>query len=96
MAQQYGIRIRKEIQKMEWAELSSYISGLNGDTPLGNIVRIRSEKNPNTLKKFSQEELRIRSEWLKKSAAQVNEQDYTQAMENIKNMFIGLSKKNNN
>lgn len=93
IAQQYGIRIRKEIQTMDWAELSSYISGLNGETSLGNIIRIRSEKNPDALKNFSQNELKIRNEWLSKTASQINKEDYKQAMEGIKNMFISMASK---
>lgn len=89
---QYGYSIRKEIDNLSWGELSSDIAGLNGDTPLGNIIRIRSEKNPNTLKNFSREELRIRSEWLNKTAMQVSKENYAQAMESIKNMFKSMAK----
>jgi len=34
ITKQYGIRIRKDIGTMDWAELSGLISGLMGDTPL--------------------------------------------------------------
>ena len=33
-AQQYGIRLRKEIDTMDYAELCNLISGLMPDTPL--------------------------------------------------------------
>ena len=88
---QYGYSVRKEIDDLSWGELSSDIAGLNGETPLGNIIRIRSEKNPDMLKNFSREELRIRSEWLNKSASQVSREDYKQAMESIKNMFKNMA-----
>lgn len=91
-AQQYKIRLRQEISNMEWGEFASYLSGLNGETPLGNVVRIRSEKNPEALKKFTPEERKIRSKWQRKSASKVTEQDYEQAMESIKNMFLGMAK----
>lgn len=84
---QYGYSIRKEIDVLDWGELISDIAGLNGDTPLGNIVRIRKEKDPETLKKFTPEEIRIRNEWLNKSVSQISEENYEQAMKNIKNMF---------
>ena len=48
---QYGYSIRKEINDMNWAELSSDISGLMADTPLGNIVQIRSEDDKEEYKK---------------------------------------------
>ena len=90
---QYGYSIRQEINKLSWGELCSDIAGLNGDTPLGNIVRIRSENDPETLKRFTKNELQIRSEWRNKNASQVSEEDYKQAMNAFKNMFIALSKK---
>lgn len=91
-AQQYGIRLRKDLSKMEWGEFVSLLSGLNGDTPLGNIIRIRSEKDPEVLKKFSKEEKKIRNEWLKKDIPQISQENYKQAMDSIKNMFIAMSK----
>ena len=93
-AQQYGIRLRMEIDTMKWGEFSSLLSGLNGDTPLGNIVRIRSEKDPKVIKNFTENEKRIRSKWLNKNAKEISHEDYQQAMESIKNMFKSIAKKN--
>lgn len=93
IAQQYGIRIRKEIQTMEWAELSSYISGLNAETPLGYVVSIRSENDSEKIKKFTPEQSRIRSEWRRKIIDQVDKTEYRQAMDNIKDMFIAMCNK---
>lgn len=84
---QYGYSIRREIDNLDWGELISDIAGLKGDTPLGNIVRIRKEKDPEVLKKFTPEEIKIRNEWLNKTASQISEENYEQAMESIKNMF---------
>lgn len=84
---QYGYSVRKEIDNLDWGELISDIAGLKGDTPLGNIIRIRKEKDPEVLKKFTPEEIKIRNEWLNKSASQISEENYKQAMESIKNMF---------
>lgn len=89
---QYGYSIRKEIDDLSWGELISDIAGLNGDTPLGNVVRIRSEKNPDVLKNFSKEERRIRSEWLKRMAGQMSGESYEDVMEGIKRMFVNMSK----
>lgn len=88
---QYGYSIRQEIDKLSWGELSSDIAGLSGETPLGNIIRIRSENDPETLKKFTKEERRIRSEWRNKNARKVSNEDYNQAIENIKNMFKSMA-----
>lgn len=88
---QYGYSIRREIDNLSWGELSSDIAGLKGDTPLGNIIRIRSEKNPDVLKNFSADELRIRNEWRKKSASKISEENYNDVMEGIKNMFKSMA-----
>ena len=93
-AQQYGIRLRMEIDTMKWGEFSSLLSGLNGDTPLGNIVTIRSEKDPKVIKNFTENEKRIRSKWLNKNAKEISHEDYQQAMESIKNMFKSIAKQN--
>lgn len=90
---QYKYSIRKEIDKLSWGELISDIAGLNSETPLGNIIRIRKEKDPEILKKFTPEELKIRNEWRNKSASQISPENYEQAMENIKNMFKSMAKK---
>lgn len=44
------------------------IRGLLPETPLGNIVSIRSESDPKILKGFTKEQKRIRSEWRNKIA----------------------------
>ena len=93
-AQQYGIRLRNEIDTMKWGEFSSLLSGINGDTALGNIVRIRSEKDPKVIKNFSKNEKEIRSKWVKKNAKEVSQENYKQAMENFKNMFKAMAKQN--
>lgn len=92
LTKQYGIRIRKDISTMEWAELSSLISGLMADTPLGNIVRIRSEDDKETLKRFSKDELKIRSDWRNKKAKSVSENEMKQALEQMKQAFIAMAK----
>lgn len=48
---------------MLWDEFTTLLAGLNGDTPLGYLVRIRSEKDPKVKKKFTKEEKKIYNEW---------------------------------
>lgn len=90
-AQQYGIRLRNEIHDMKWGEFVSLLSGLNGNTPLGNVVRIRSEKDPEVIRRFNDSEKKIRSEWLSKNVKVVSQEEYKQAMESFKNMFKSLA-----
>ena len=39
--------------------------GLNGDTPLGQTINIRSEKDNEKLRKMSAHEKKIRNDWFK-------------------------------
>ncbi|WP_234973125.1 hypothetical protein [Holdemania sp. Marseille-P2844] len=48
---------------MDWQEFCTLLSGIMPETPLGQIVRIRSEDNKDMLKLFTTEQKRIRSEW---------------------------------
>lgn len=59
---QYGIRLRAE-DDMSYAEFCSLLSGIMYDTPLGQVVSIRAEKDPKVIKRFTKEQKRIRSEW---------------------------------
>lgn len=87
---QYGIRLRSV--ELETDEFLNLLSGLMGDTPLGLIVQIRSETDPEVIDSFTPEQKRIRSEWINKKANEISKEDYDKAMENFKNMLISLAK----
>ncbi len=59
---QYGIRLRTE-NDMSYQEFCSLLSGIMPDTPLGQIVSIRSEKDPKKLKDFTKGQKKIWREW---------------------------------
>lgn len=61
-AKQYGIRLRNE-PDMSWGEFSTLLAGIMPETPLGQIVSIRSEDDKETLKHFTPDQHRIRNEW---------------------------------
>lgn len=69
-AAQYGIRLRNE-PDMTWEEFSSLLAGLLPETPLGYIVQIRSENDPEKLKHFTPEQKRIRAQWRTRQMKQV-------------------------
>lgn len=48
---------------MQWGEFTTLLAGLNGETPLGHIVSIRSETDRERLKHFTKEERKIRNDW---------------------------------
>lgn len=84
---QYGYSIRKEIETMSWAELSSDISGLMGDTPLGNIVQIRSEDDRERLKNFTQDQKNIRWKYRMKMAQNVDQEEFKKAITDLQKAF---------
>ena len=84
---QYGYSIRKEIDNMDWAELSSDISGLMGDTPLGNIVQIRSEDDRERLKNFTQDQKNIRWKYRMKMAQNVDQEEFKKVITDLQKAF---------
>ena len=78
---------------MKWGEFCNLLSGLNGETALGNVIRIRSETDHEKIKNFSKTEKQIRNNWLRKNANQISKESYERAMNDFKNMFIAISKK---
>lgn len=88
---QYGYSIRKEINNMSWAELSSDISGLMADTPLGNIVQIRSEDDKEKLKYFTQEQKNIRWKYRMKIAQNVDKEEYKKVIAEFQQLFKGMA-----
>lgn len=88
---QYGIRLRT-IEDMPWDEFCSYLAGLMPDTPLGQIVQIRSEDNEDVLKNFTVDQKRIRREWLDKQALSVSQDESKIALQKFQEMFKQFAK----
>jgi len=61
-ASQYGIRLAQE-QNMTWREFAVLLSGLMGETPLGKVVRVRTERNADALRKMNLAERQMRAAW---------------------------------
>lgn len=53
---------------MSWGEFCTLLAGVMPETPLGQIVSIRSEKHRETVKHFTKEQHRIRNEWRSRPA----------------------------
>lgn len=68
IAQQYGIRIRNEINTISWSEIKMLVSGLLPETPLGKVIQIRSENNKEQLEHFTPEMRKIRNDWRNRMA----------------------------
>lgn len=76
---------------MSWREFSYLLNGLSGESPLGNIVRIRAEDSPDELKNFTPEEKRIRNEYRRKMAKQKSPQDVETAIERFRQAFVRMA-----
>ena len=88
---QYGIRLRGELADMPWEEFQDLLSGLGNDTPLGRMVAIRSEKDPEVLKQFSPEQHRIRNDWQRRLAKKKTPEQTMEALEGIKKALIAMA-----
>lgn len=78
---------------MSWDEFTSLLSGLKPDTPLGNIVSIRSETNKDILKSFTPEQKKIRNDWQRRKAKTVTDMNkYNSDMKMFEKMFESLAK----
>lgn len=76
---------------MPWEEFKSYLIGIDPDTPLGRIVAIRSEKDPNVLANFTPEQRRIQSEWHRRMAAKVTEEERDRFLMELLDGFKGMA-----
>jgi hypothetical protein len=86
IAKQYHIlpSEQDELRYSDWAKL---VSGLMEDTPLGQIVMLRSEKDRDVIKKFSKQQRKLRSEWnvfrAKQAQQKTNRGKWAQDMKNL-------------
>ena len=76
---------------MDWREFSYLINGLGSTSPLGQIVSIRAENDPDVLKSFTKEQKQIRNEYRRKQAKQKSKQEVTNAIEQFKQAFIKMA-----
>lgn len=88
IASQYGIRIRQN-PDMPWDEFCSLVSGILPDTPLGQIVSIRSEKDTSN---FTPQQKKIHSDWQKKIASKKmeNPEELNKQMNELSRMLESM------
>lgn len=77
---------------MKWAEFRALIEGLSADTPLGRIVQIRSERDPEILKKFTPGQMRIHDEWQYRMAGEVSQEQLNQFLAEMQKIFTAWGK----
>ena len=91
IAAQYGIRLR-QASDMPWSEFVNLLTGLLPETPLGAIVKIRSEDDPKMLKQFNADQIAIRNKWREKQALQQldNPEVLKQSMDSLSKMLKSM------
>lgn len=77
---------------MSWREFSYFINGLSGDTPLGRIVSIRAENDPEQIKQFTPEQKRIRNEYRRKQALTKTDKEVDSALDQMKTALLKMAK----
>ncbi|WP_236575959.1 Gp15 family bacteriophage protein [Paenibacillus sp. USDA918EY] len=88
IAAQYGIRLRAE-PDMTWDEFCTLLAGIMPETPLGQVVSVRSENDREKLKHFSPEQHRIRNEWRSRELKQARwtDEEAAKAVQEFQNII---------
>lgn len=77
---------------MSWSEFINLVTGLLPETPLGAVVKIRSEDDPDMLKKFNSDQMEIRNKWRDRQALQKldNPEVLEKSMDNLSKMLKSM------
>ena len=77
---QYGIRLK--VTELQFDEFLNLTSCLMPDTPLGQIVAIRSEKDADVINKYNDAQKKIYNDWKNRDKSN-NEQEYIENMDKL-------------
>lgn len=74
-------------QDMDYKEFSTLLHGLLPTTPLGEIVQVRAEDNPEILKNFNDAQRRIRDQWRSKQIVEMTEDEKQKQVDELQTIF---------
>jgi hypothetical protein len=96
IASQYGIRLR-QASDMPWSEFTNLVTGLLPETPLGAVIKIRSEDDPQVLKQFNKDQMEIRTKWRDRQALKQldNPEVLEKSMDSLSKMLRSMFGENN-
>ena len=77
---QYGIRLKTA--ELDFDEFLNLTGCLMPDTPLGQIVAIRSETDAEVIRNFTDAQRKIHDDWARRDVLK-NEQKYTESMDKL-------------
>lgn len=76
---------------MKWDEFRSLLVGLDHKTSLGRIVSIRCEDDEEILKTFTPNMMKIRSDWRRRTAKALSQEEMDDFLETMKQAFIQMA-----
>lgn len=76
---------------MRWGEFCDLLAGISPDTPLGRVVAVRAEDDPEVVKSFTPGQRRLRSQWRSRQAKQVSEQDLNAFLRTMQRAFASMA-----
>ena len=77
---QYGIRLKTT--ELQFDEFLNLTSCLMPESPLGQIVAIRSETDADAIRNFTDAQRKIHDDWASRDVLK-NEQKYTESMDRL-------------
>lgn len=87
----YGLRLPRELHGMKWREFAGLLAGLDHKTPLGRVVSIRAEDDPQRLKDFTPQMRRMRAEWRTRQARRMPQKRVDDFLASVKQAFISMT-----
>lgn len=74
---------------MTWSEFSTLLKGIMPETPLGQIVSIRSEEDKDMLKNFTKDQHKIRNEWRNRNnpVRDMSEEEKEEQIKKVQDLF---------
>jgi len=90
-AKQYGIR-RNDLGLLRYDEFITLLNGMMPDTPLGNIISIRSETDNDIIKNFNTSQKKIYDEWQLRKYEDVEDdkEKYNKEMDDLSKTLSSL------
>lgn len=76
---------------MKWREFAQFMTGLDSKSPIGRIIAIRAEDDPEVLKNFNKDQHRIRNEWRNRKAKKMPQSEVDAFLESMKQAFISMA-----
>lgn len=74
---------------MSWSEFSALLKGIMPETPLGQVVSIRSEEDKDMLKNFTKEQHKIRNDWRNRNnpVRDMSEEEKAEEIRKVQEIF---------